>query len=154
MKTTLGPLALILIVLGMATIIRAENPAGKSLEEKKSIAQSQHELMLLFIGKAEYDKIPAGLQKVLDLDLNGKYERFVVDEILILSDLLNQKSQFKMALKLVEMGLADLKEKESRVKLYKEAGFIYKQMGSMEKALEMFEKGKALEAEPPGNPGQ
>ena len=143
-----------LLVSGLAlcAVLQAQGPPAKTMEEKKSIAQSQHEVLALLIDKGEYGKVPGGLQKILDLNFTGKYEQSVVDEILILSDLLTKKSQLNVALKLVEMGQAGLKEKESHARLYKEQGFLYKLLGQPEKALEMFEKGRALEAGSSGKP--
>jgi len=127
-----------------ATFLGAE-PPDQTLDEKKSIAVSQHELLVLLIDQGHYDKVPPELQKILDLKFTGKHEKYVVDEILILSELLSQKKQHKLALQLADMGLSALREKENQARLYKEKGFIYKQMGLPDKAMEMFEKGRALE---------
>lgn len=133
-------------------------PAGlaqeKSLEEKQSIAKSQHEMLLLFIEKGEFGKVLPGFQKILDLHFTGKLEKHVVDQIQILSDLLTKKNQAALALKIVDAGLSALKEKESLVRLYKEKGFLFKQMGETEQAMQMFEKGRLLEAEIGGKSGK
>ncbi len=100
---------------------------------------------MLLIDQGHYDKVPPELQKILDLKFTGKHEKYVVDEILILSELLSQKKQHKLALQLADMGLSALREKENQARLYKGKGFIYKQMGLPDKAMEMFEKGRALE---------
>jgi hypothetical protein len=120
--------------------------ADKAAADRMAIAQAQHDLMALLIDKGEYDKVPPALQKILDLRFAGADEPKVVSEILILSDLLVKKGQPKVSMRLVDMGLGALKEKDSLVKLYKEKGFLYKTMGQPDKAMEMFEKVKDLEA--------
>lgn len=120
--------------------------SAEAAADRMAIAQAQHDMLVLLIDKGEYDKVPAEFQKILDLRFTGADEQKVVSEVLILSDLLVKKSQAKVSLRLVDMGLGSLKEKDSLVKLYKEKGFLYKTMGQPEKAMEMFEKVKALEA--------
>ena len=120
--------------------------SAEAAADRMAIAQAQHDMLVLLIDKGEYDKVPAEFQKILDLRFTGADEQKVVSEVLILSDLLVRKSQAKVSLRLVDMGLGSLKEKDSLVKLYKEKGFLYKTMGQPEKAMEMFEKVKALEA--------
>ena len=119
--------------------------AEKNLKEKKSIAQSQHQLIMLLISRGEFGKIPVEFQKILGLNFTGKYERFIVDEVLVLSDALNKKHQEKVSLSLVNMSLGRVKLKANKIRLYKEKGFIYKLLNMPDKALEMFEKVKALE---------
>ena len=130
--------------LASLPVSAAPSPAD-TLKEKKAIAQTQHELMVMLIQKGEYSRIPDELQKVLDLNFSGPYEKYVTDEILILSNLLSRKKQPEMCLKVLDMGLANLKETGSRARLYKEKGAIYKLMNQPDKALEMFQKGLELE---------
>ncbi len=138
---------LLTAIIGFALVasLLGVEPPDQTLEDKKSIAVSQHELLVLLIDKGQYDKVQPELQKILDLKFTDKHEKYVVDEILILSELLSKKNQHKLALQLADMGLGSLREKESQARLFKEKGFIYKQMGLSDKAMEMFEKGKALE---------
>jgi len=138
---------LLIAITGFALVasLLGVEPPDQTLEDKKSIAVSQHELLVLLIDKGQYDKVQPELQKILDLKFTDKHEKYVVDEILILSELLSKKNQHKLALQLADMGLGSLREKDSQARLYKEKGFIYKQMGLSDKAMEMFEKGKALE---------
>lgn len=124
--------------------------AEKSAQDRMAIAQAQHDLMVLLIDKGEFDKVPAELQKILDLNFKGQDEQRVVDEILILSELLVKKGQAPLSLRLVDMGLGSVKEKPCQIRLYKEKGFLYKTMGQPDKAMEMFEKVRALES-PAGN---
>lgn len=138
---------LLILITGLTlvtTLLGVDSP-DQALEDKKAIAVSQHELLVLLIDKGQYDKLQPELQKILDLKFTDKHEKYVVDEILILSELLSKKNQHKLALQLADMGLGSLREKESQARLFKEKGFIYKQLGLPDKAMEMFEKGKALE---------
>jgi hypothetical protein len=120
--------------------------ADKASADRMAIAQAQHDMLVLLIDQGEFDKVPPEFQKILDLRFTGADEPKVVSEILILSDLLVKKGQAKVSLRLVDMGLGSLKGKDSLVKLYKEKGFLYKTLGQPEKAMEMFEKVKGLEA--------
>lgn len=118
------------------------------LEEKKAVAQSLHENMLLMIERGESAKVPESFRKVLGLNFSGKYEKNVVDEAQILSERLCGKGHSDIALQVVDMALNTMREKDSRVRLLKEKGFIYKSVGQTEKAMEMFEKSKSLETAP------
>jgi tetratricopeptide (TPR) repeat protein len=136
----------IMVCLMLAWTARVESAAEKSAQDRMAIAQAQHDLMVLLIDKGEFDKVPAELQKVLDLNFKGKDEQRVVDEILILSELLVKKGQATLSLRLVDMGLGSVREKDGQVKLYKEKGFLFKTMGQPDKAMEMFEKVRTLES--------
>jgi hypothetical protein len=120
---------------------------GQTMEEKQSIARSQHDLMMLLIEKGDYEKIPDELTVILRLGLSGKYEKHVTDEIIILSTQLSSKNQFNICQQILDMGLETLKEKFSHARLYKEKGAVYKLAGDSDKALEMFKKSVELEDE-------
>lgn len=141
-------LSITLICLGLVfagtAVLRGAAPAESSIEEKKAIAGPQIELIMLMIDKGEFDKIPVAFQKVLDLKFTGKHEKMVVDTIMIMSEQLNGKKQEKVSLKVVDMGLESMKEKDSLARLYKEKGFIYKLLNMPDEAMKMFEKGRAL----------
>lgn|GEM_PF-3287543 len=145
-KLTATLVCLGLIAAGTAALWGG-GPAEPSLEEKKAIAGTQIEMIMLMIDKGEFDKIPAAFQKVIDLKFSGKLEKLVVDTIMIMSEELNGKKQEKISLKLVDMGLESLKEQESLARLYKEKGFIYKRLNMPDEAMKMFEKGRSLEGE-------
>lgn len=118
----------------------------RSPDEKKAIARSQHEMLMLLIEKGEYQRVPEELQIILDLRFEGKYEKYVTDEIVILSTQLSQKQQYELCHRILDMGLGVLQEKESLARLYKEKGAVYKLTGDSEKALEMFKKSVELTA--------
>lgn len=109
------------------------------------MARSQHEVLVLLVEKGRYDDVPAEFQKILDLHFEGRQEQLVVDEVLVISDLLARRGKQTVALKVADMALSALREKVSRARLFKEKGFIYKQMGQDDKAMAMFEKGRELE---------
>jgi len=137
----------LMLCLGVSMIFSVQNDDDKKYQDKKAIARSQHDMMSLLIEKGEYDRIPDELQKILDLNFQGKYEKYVTDEIIILSAQLSRKKQYKLCHKLVNMGLNILKEKDSLARLYKEKGALYKLTGELDKALEMFKKSVAMEGE-------
>jgi len=135
----------IIFVIIFFALFCAVTKAERSLKEKKAIAQGQHQLIMLMISKGEFKKIPVEFKKILDLNFSGKYERFIVDEVLVLSDALNKKHSEKVSLSLVNMSLDKVRGRKNKVRLYKEKGFIYKLLNMPDKALEMFEKVKNLE---------
>jgi hypothetical protein len=91
--------------------------------------------------------VPEELKTILDLKFEGKYEKFVTDEIVILSTQLSQKKQYDLCHTILDMGLKALREKDSLARLYKEKGAVYKLTGQSDKALEMFKKSVELTSE-------
>ena len=120
---------------------------GDDLANRRAIAKSQHDLLVLLIEKGEYARVPGALQKILDLRFEGPQEKLVVDEILILSEMLMQRDQGQMCLRLVDMGLRVLRRKSSLARLFKEKGMIYNRLGQSDKAMEMLKRAVALEDE-------
>lgn len=137
---------LLLLALSQATFMFPLPPAPSvSPGDRLAMARSQHEVLVLLVEKGRYDDVPAEFQKILDLHFEGRQEQLVVDEVLVISDLLARRGKQTVALKVADMALSALREKVSRARLFKEKGFIYKQMGQDDKAMAMFEKGRELE---------
>ncbi|MBN2430386.1 MAG: hypothetical protein JXQ27_02875 [Acidobacteria bacterium] len=136
---------LLVILFGLILLVPLRGD-DQSPDEKKAIAGSQHEMLMLLIEKGEYEQVPEELRIILELKFEGKYEKYVTDEIVILSTQLSQKQQYELCHQILDMGLAALQEKESLARLYKEKGAVYKLTGDSEKALEMFKKSVELTA--------
>jgi tetratricopeptide (TPR) repeat protein len=125
---------------------------GKKLspeaENRLEIARMQHDLIMLYIEKQDYDSIESAWKKVLDLRLDAEFENLVKKSLVIISDNLCDAKQPALALKLINESLMALpfsdKSKsdifECKARLYKELKDLDSAIKAMQKSIEYRKK--------------
>ena len=116
-----------------------------SLGKMKSIAEAQHEIVLLLIKKQEYDKAAAEADKIFDLNWPGDQEPLLLKELLNLAEAFLQQGQAPMGLKLIERNSRHFKMTSSQTAVLKEMGYLCKSLKQDDKAIEYFKKARDLE---------
>lgn len=114
-----------------------------------SIAESEHEIVMLLIKRESYDEVLEECAKLFSIDLPPEEQnRFLISARTISMEL-RRKNQSEMALQVVDVAIQAVESREVLAGLYKEKAFIYKVMGREKEAMDLFKK--AIELERPAN---
>ena len=112
-----------------------------------SIAESEHEIVMLLIKRESYDEVLEECTKLFSIDLPPEEQnRFLVSARTISMEL-RRKRQPELALQVVEVAIQAVESREVLAGLFKEKAFIYKLMDKEDEAMELFKK--AIELEQP-----
>ncbi len=119
--------------------------APASLEKIKSMAEAQHEIVMILIKKKEYEKAAIEANKIFDLKWPNDQEPLLLAELLNLAAQFQQQSQDLLGANLIDRNLKYFKKPSSQAALLKELGYLYKRMNQNDKALDFFRKARDLE---------
>jgi tetratricopeptide (TPR) repeat protein len=144
---TAGALFSILLT-GMIPILPAftsqlDEPAA--LGKTKSMAEMQHEIVMILIRKKEYEKAAAEANKIFDMKWPDGQEPLLLKELLNLSDQFLRHGQASVSLNLIERNSKSFKNGPSRIAILKEKGYLYKSLKEDDKALDCFRQARELE---------
>jgi hypothetical protein len=120
---------------------------ASSLSRNRSIAASQHEIVMILIGKREYAKAVSEAGRIFELNWPAEQEDTLLKELLAISARLHKENQPGLGLQLVEKNSRMFKSRESRIAILKEKGFLYKELGDHDKALESFKEARTLDTQ-------
>jgi len=145
-KLTAGALALMLVA-GIAPYFPKAygHQEGSALGRTKSMAGSQHEIVMLLIKKGEYEKAAAEADKIFAMKWPDDQEALLLSELLLLSNQFVCSNQPAISLKLIEKNSRCFKQTRSRIAILKEKGYVYKKMGQDDKAIDYFRQARELE---------
>ncbi len=118
-----------------------------ALDRTKSMAATQHEIIMLRIQKGEYDTAFAEANKIFEMKWPDDQEPLLLKELLVLTDQFQKHHQAPLALQLISRNSKCFKTLPSQITILKEQGYLYKSLGQNDKALEYFEKARKLEKE-------
>lgn len=146
-KAPAGPLLMILLasIVSVGSLSAFQGSASASLEKLKSMAEAQHEIVLILIKKKDYDKAAAEANRIFDMKWPGDQEPLLLRELLNLADAFLQQGQAPLGLKLIERNSVFFKRASSQAAIFKELGYLYKSMNQADKALEYFKKARDIE---------
>lgn len=146
-----GVILFLLMAMPAPTMLAGsqESPA-QALGKIRSMAESQHEIVMLLIQKKDYEQSLAEAAKIFDMKWPVDQEPLLVKELLFISDKLLQEKQAPLALRLVESNARVFKTNASQVSILKEKGYLYKSMNQLDKSIECFRQAQELEKKAPG----
>jgi tetratricopeptide (TPR) repeat protein len=146
-KITAGALLSMLLAgvisVGPLSAYQADAPAA--LGKIKSMAEAQHEIVLLLMKKQEYDKALVEANKIFDMRWPGDQEPLLLKELLNLADQFLSQGQAQLGLKLIERNFRYFNKTSSQAAILKETGYLYKSLKQDDKAIESFRKARDLE---------
>jgi tetratricopeptide (TPR) repeat protein len=119
--------------------------ASSSLGKMKSMAEAQHEIVILLIKKKEFDKAVAEANKIFDMKWPNDQEPLLLEEMLNLTKQFHQQGQTLLGVNLIERNLKIFKKKSSQAALLKEQGYLHKSLNQNDQALDCFKKARDLE---------
>ncbi len=138
--------AILAISASIATANSQTESKPPDLSKVKSIAESQHEIVILLLEKKEFDNALTEANKIFQMSWPADQEPILLKELLYLSDRFLHKEQTALGLRLLETNQRMFKRKESQAAIWKEKGYLYKRMNQTDKALDCFREAQRLES--------
>ncbi len=127
-----------------------QNIDKDNIIKKLNIASTEHDIIQLMIKNEEYEKVPAEIKNILDLELPSEYESAVLKEILIVSNDLHKRGKNKIALQILDMGYKYCEKRENKIIILKVKAAFLKSMGRIKEAISVFKDAIKLEKEDMG----
>lgn len=122
--------------------LRAQN---LDLNKTRSVAESQHEIVMILLEKKEFAKAQEEASKIFQMKWPQSQEPVLLRELLWFSDKFLDNGQPALAVRLLETNLNTFKENSSKAAIWKEKGYLLKEMGQDDKALDCFREAQRLE---------
>jgi tetratricopeptide (TPR) repeat protein len=138
-------LVLLILLLGPQTNI----VDSQGWERTRSIAEAQHEIVMLFIKGEEFNKVLNASQEIFSLSFPYAQEPLFVTEGRILAAALSDLQQYELAQALLDQALEAVNSNRSKALLYKEKAYLCTKNGKDEEAMKFFEKALELEKSAP-----
>lgn len=137
----------ILCALGLSTLcVIGQQKKDSSWDETRRAAEAQHEIIVLSIKLSNYDQVLPEVRKVLALKFPEEHESKLSREIDFISDELMHRSQFEIAYKILDEGMAPLRVNSNKAILLRRKAYILKKQGREQEALQCFKQAVALES--------
>ena len=136
-----------LLILSLS--LQANLVDSQSWERSRSVAESQHEIVMLLIRGKAFDKVLRASQEIFSLRFPYNQEHLFVTEGQILSGALYDHQQYELAQALLDQALRAVNSNNSKALMYKEKAYLCKQEGKTDEAMEFFEKAVELEKSAP-----
>ncbi len=138
-------LVLLILLLGPQTNI----VDSQGWERTRSIAEAQHEIVMLFIKGEEFNKVLNASQEIFSLSFPYAQEPLFVKEGRILAAAISDLQQYELAQALLDQALEAVNSNRSKALLYKEKAYLCTKNGKDEEAMKFFEKALELEKSAP-----
>jgi tetratricopeptide (TPR) repeat protein len=132
-------------VAPLGALSGAQAPVSPEDRKRRSIAESQHEIVMLHIDRKEYTKAVEEAGKIFQMNWPADKEPTLLKSILIYADRLISQKQEPLALQLLEANFKTFRTNESKIAILKEQGFLHRQLNQSTKALDCFREAQRLE---------
>jgi tetratricopeptide (TPR) repeat protein len=145
-RITAGALTAILILcLLPAMTLYGCQMDSPELGRTRSMAEAQHEIVMLLIKKKEYAKAATEAHKIFEMKWPQNQEPLLLHELLLISDQFRRQGQAPLGLQFIESSSKCFKTTPSRIAILKERGYLYKTMNQNDKAINCFRMAWDLE---------
>jgi tetratricopeptide (TPR) repeat protein len=132
-------------VISAPSLCWSQTESPLALDRAKSMAEAQHEIVVLLIKQKEFQKAVAEANKIFEMKWPEDQESLLLRELLYLSDQFLRSSQAFLGLQVIEKGSKYFKKASSQVAILKEKGYLYKSMDQNDKAIDCFRRARELE---------
>lgn len=119
--------------------------ADPSLSRIRSMAESQHEIVVLLLEKKQFNEAAVEAGKIFELKWPPDQEPLLLTELKKIAGLFLQQNQQLMAIRLLDENIKSFRLTSSRAAIWKEKGYLYKSIKDNDKALECFREARRLE---------
>ncbi len=136
-----------LLILSLS--LQANLVDSQGWERSRSVAEAQHEIVMLLIKGKAFDKVLPASQEIFSLRFPYNQEHLFVTEGRIISSALFDQQQYELAQALLDQALEAVNSNSSKALLYKEKAYLCKQEGKTDEAMGFFEKAIELEKSAP-----
>jgi len=117
----------------------------QSLDRTRSLAEAQHEIVMLLLQKKEFTRATAEASKIFEMGWPEDQEPVLLRELLFFADQFLHHGEPALGIQLMETNAKSFKAVKSRVAIYKEKGYLYKELNQNDKALDCFREAQRLE---------
>ena len=124
-------------------------PAVDDWEKTRSIAESQHDIVMLLIKNKQYDKVLANSKKIFALNFPPEREHLKVEHARLASAALAEQRNFTLAQQILDEALKSVTSNKSKAILYKEKAVVCRTAGQDEPAMKYLEEAIRLEQQTP-----
>jgi len=129
----------------MYSLAAQAGASTSQLGKTRSKAESQHEIVLLLIKKNEFTQAMTEANQIFEMKWPADQEPTLLKELLLLSNNFFHAKQAALGIKLLETNMKSFKSPASQAAIWKEKGYLYKNLGENDKALECFRQAQRLE---------
>jgi hypothetical protein len=139
---------LFLLIGGSAPILpftALQSNSQDLLSKTKSMAETQHEIVMLLLKNKEYEKAAMESNKIFDMSWPENQEPLLLKELRILTDQFLRQGQPLLGLRIIERNFKYFKKTSSQAEILKEKGYLHKNLNQNDRALECFRKAQELE---------
>ncbi len=114
-------------------------------ENTRSIAESQHEIVMLLIEKREFKQAVEEARKIFYLPFPAAKHEMLVTEATQVADALIHHKEHALAREVLDEALLAVTAPKHRAKLLKEKCYLLKKMGNDDEAMSCFRKAVELD---------
>ena len=132
-----------------ALLLAASLPATdlrQSLQRTRSLAESQHEIVLLLIQKREFAKAAAEASKIFQMKWPEDQEPTLLRELLFFADKFLHAGVPVYGVQIIDASFKNFRAPKSQIAIWKEKGYLHKNMNESDKAIECFREAQRIEA--------
>jgi tetratricopeptide (TPR) repeat protein len=122
-----------------------EGPAPAQIEKMRSMAESQHEIVLLLVKKKDFEQALGEAAKIFQMPWPPDQEPLLLKDLLLIADQFHHAGQAAASIRLIDSNLKYFKTPSNLSSIWKEKGYLYKTLGESDKALECFRQAQKLE---------
>ncbi len=137
--------ALLAILSAVPAAGRQSGSKPPDLGKVKSIAESQHEIVILLLDKNDFANALAEANKIFAMGWPEDQEPILLKELLYLSDKFMHKEQVSLGVQLLDTNQRMFKKASSQAAIWKEKGYLYKKMNQTDRALDCFREAQRLD---------
>lgn len=138
-----------LFMVAPCSLVAFDNPIEENIQlsddQALSIAEKQFDIIMLLIKEGQFDQVLPEMRKILDLNLQGKYEEAVAMAASLIANSLAENNQYALGHQLLDETLDRMLLKENIVKLLEIQAYLYKEEGKWGKARETIERSIEIE---------
>jgi len=131
---------------------RAQTKPSPEDRKRRSIAESQHEIVLLHIERKEYRQAVDEAGKIFQMDWPADKEPTLLKSIMIYADRLIREKQEALALEMLDANFKVFRTNDSKIAILKEQGYLHRQLNRSSRALECFREAQRLEKQTAPHP--
>jgi tetratricopeptide (TPR) repeat protein len=146
-RRLLQSIAPLLLLLPLLSLHAGQSPSPKDskLAKTRSMAATQHEIVVLLLSKKEYAKALHEASKIFSMKWPDDHEPILIKELLFFTDQFLHHKQPAMGIQLLDSSSKSFRATPSLVAIWKEKGYLHKEMNQPDKALECFREAQRLE---------
>ena len=139
----------VLLILVLLTSFSWVFPAAvDDWEKTRSIAESQHDIVMLLIKNRQYDKVLVASKKIFALNFPPSKESMKVEHAKVASAALSEQGNYGLAHQILDEALKAVASNKSKVVLYKEKAVVCSKHGQDAQAMKFLEEAVRLEEAP------